>query len=188
MKATNRMNWRRARLAITAATVMLVLGAAGMASAQPGRGGWRGGPDGPGRAGGAMGLFGIQVQENLRALDLTDAQREQVRTVVETHREEGRALAERGQATLRALDEATVSGGDEGTIRQHSQALADVVGDAAILRARIHGEVWSLLTPEQQAKATELRAARQQRMEQMRQRLEQRMQERGAQGGGQRGR
>jgi periplasmic protein CpxP/Spy len=188
MNAINRTNWRRVGLAVTAAVVVLVLGAAGLASAQPGHGGWRGGPDGPRGPGGAMGLFGIQVQENLRALNLTDAQREQVRTLMETHREEGRALAERGQATLRALNEATVSGGDEGTIRQHSQALADVVGDAAILRGRIHGEVWSLLTPEQQAKATELRAARQQRMEQMRQRFEQRRQGRGAQGGGQRGR
>jgi Spy/CpxP family protein refolding chaperone len=38
----------------------------------------------------------------------------------------------------------------------------------AILQARIHSEVWALLTPEQQAKAKELKAQRETRMKERR--------------------
>ncbi len=85
-------------------------------------------------------------------------------------------MAQRGQASWRALNDATIAGGDEGAIRQHSQTLAEVVGDAGVLRARVHGEVWNVLTAEQQAKATELRAERQKRREERRQQFEQRRQ------------
>jgi periplasmic protein CpxP/Spy len=162
---------------VLAATAAIVIATSAVALAQPGRGGpgGRGGPwSGPG--GPLAGLFGIHVQEHLRGLDLSEAQREQIRTIMQSHREEAQALAQRGAATLRTLNDATLAGGDEGAIRQHSQTLGEVVGDAAILRSRVHSEVWGVLTPEQQAKATAMRAERQQRMEERRQQFEQRRQ------------
>ncbi len=70
---------------VLAGTMAIVLATATFAAAQPGRGGWRGGQGGPGGPGG---LFGIQVQENLRALGLSEEQRQKVRTIMETHRKE----------------------------------------------------------------------------------------------------
>ncbi len=57
---------------------------------------------------------------------------------------------------------------------QQAQALAAVIGEAAVLRGRVRGEVLAILTPEQQAEAAKLQAQRQQRMDQMRQRMKQR--------------
>jgi periplasmic protein CpxP/Spy len=163
---------------VLAATAAIVIATSAVALAQPGRGGGPGGRGGPGSGPGGplAGLFGIHVQEHLRGLDLSEAQREQIRTIMQSHREEAQALAQRGAAALRTLNDATMAGGDEGAIRQHSQSLGEVVGDAAILRSRVHGEVWGVLTPEQQAKATAMRADRQQRMEERRQQFEQRRQ------------
>jgi Spy/CpxP family protein refolding chaperone len=56
--------------------------------------------------------------------------------------------------------------------------VAAVDADAAVLRAKVHSEVWALLTPEQQQKARELKAQRVERRAQMRERLEQRRNQR----------
>jgi Spy/CpxP family protein refolding chaperone len=125
---------------------------------------------------------GLQV-ELLRGLDLSEVQRDQVRTIMSTHREESRALQQRQQAAMRALQDAT-EGTDEAAIRQQGEAVGAVIADAAVLRSKVRAEVWAVLTPEQQAKAEQLRAERKTRMaerqKQMQQRMEQRRQ-RGAQ-------
>jgi protein CpxP len=117
----------------------------------------------------------------LRGLDLTDAQRTQVRQVVEGRREELRVVGERLAAARRAQHDAvTAATLDEGTVRAKTAELAEVMADAAVLRARLHSEVFAVLTPEQQAKAAELKAQRQSRRDQMRERMRQRMEQRRA--------
>jgi Spy/CpxP family protein refolding chaperone len=68
---------------------------------------------------------------------------------------------------------------DEGAVRAAATELADAQAAAALLHARVRQEIWNTLTPEQQARAGELRAQReqrrQQRLEQRRQRLEERL-------------
>lgn len=54
---------------------------------------------------------------------------------------------------------------DEAAIRARSADVAAVQADAAVLAARLHQEVFSLLTTEQQARARELRAERQKRQQ-----------------------
>lgn len=181
-----RMMQTTRRAMATIAVTALVLGMAGIAAAQPGPGG-RGpggrGPGGPDGVGGPMGgLFGLQV-DALRGLDLTDAQRQQVRSIMESHREEARALAERGRTTMEALNAATQTATDENAIRQQGEALGAVLADAAVLRSRVRSEVWAVLTTEQQAKAEQLRAERENRMKERQQRMQQRMQERREKGG-----
>ena len=132
-----------------------------------------GGPDGFGRGpgGGAMGI--------LRGLDLTDDQRAQVRQVMEGHRDELRAISERVMAAHRAQDDAiTAAQFDEQAVRAKSAELAAVEADAAVLRAKLHSEVFAVLTPEQQAKAAELKAQREARMQQFRERARDRVKER----------
>jgi protein CpxP len=132
-----------------------------------------GGPGGFGRGG-----FGGPMRL-LRQLDLTEEQRAQVRQVMESHRDELRAIGEKLRAAHRAqADAATAAQFDEQAVRTKAAELAAISADAAVLRARVHSEVFAVLTPEQQAKAAELKAQRearvQQRREQARERAKQR--------------
>jgi Spy/CpxP family protein refolding chaperone len=96
-------------------------------------------------------------------------------------REELRAVGERLAAARRAQQEAvTAATLDEGTVRAKTAELAEVMADAAVLHARLHSEVYAVLTPEQQAKAAELKAQRDARRTQMRERMRQRMEQRRA--------
>ncbi len=134
-----------------------------------------GGPGGFGRGG-----FGGPMRV-LRQLDLTDEQRDQVRQVMSRHRDELRAIGAKLRAAHRAQSEAvTASQFDEQAVRTAAADLAAISADAAVLRARVHSDVFAVLTPDQQAKAAELKAQReariQQRREQVRERVKQRRQ------------
>jgi protein CpxP len=146
-------------IAVTAAAALLATGLATAALAQGGRHGF----GGPGRMGG----FGLP----LRALELTEAQREQVKGVMQQHRADmqavGKRLHEARRAQRDAIETVPVN---EALIRSTSQTLATAETDMAVLQARIHSEIWNLLTPDQQAKAKELKAQRGSRMKDRQQR------------------
>jgi Spy/CpxP family protein refolding chaperone len=120
--------------------LLLVIGVSAAVHAQ-GEGPGRHRPFGPGRGGFA----------GLRQLDLTEAQRGQVRDIMQRQRS--------------AVETIPVN---EGLIRSTAQALANAQTDMALLQARIHSEVWSLLTPEQQEKAKQLKSERAARVKQRR--------------------
>ena len=111
----------------------------------------------------------------LAQLDLTAEQREQVRAVRERHdaelKEAGQRLRSAYQAHRSAVDKLPV---DEGLIRSSSQALADAQAEMGVLRARVHSEIWTMLTPEQQKRAQELKAQRDARMKERQERRQQR--------------
>jgi Spy/CpxP family protein refolding chaperone len=125
------------------------------------------GPGGPGFGpgpGGPMGLLG-ELGRGLRELDLSDVQREQIRGIVESHQAAFRDIGDRMRAAHEGME--TLIGADavdEAAIRAKSAELAAVQADAAVLRARVHHDVFGVLTAEQQARAKELRAQRQARM------------------------
>jgi protein CpxP len=115
----------------------------------------------------------------LRQLELTEEQRTQVRQVMDSHRAELRASREKLRAAHKAQrDAVTAAQFDEQTIRTQAAELAAVTADAAVLRARIHSEVFAVLTPDQQAKAAELKAQREARRSQFRERARDRVQQR----------
>ncbi len=121
----------------------------------PGGPGMRGGPGGRG------GMFGLPMRE----LDLTDAQRQQVRTIMESHRDAQRAIGDRMQAARKALRAAIeAETADEAAIRAAAADIGTIEADAAVLQAKIRGEVFALLTPEQAKKAKELRTGMEERM------------------------
>jgi protein CpxP len=97
----------------------------------------------------------------LRQLDLTDDQREQIRSIREQNRESARAVGQKVMAARKGLrDAAAAETIDEAAIREAANVLATAEAEAAINHARIHAQVWKVLTPEQQAKAKELREQR----------------------------
>lgn len=130
-----------------------------LAQAGPGGPGFGRGPGGPGGRmgrGGPMGPGGA-VDLPLAQLNLTPQQRDQVKTIVDGHQDELKALGDREMAARAAL-EAAVSNDviDEGTIRTRAADLGAVEADAAITRAHLRAEVLQLLTPDQQALAKAL--------------------------------
>ena len=122
------------------------------------------GPGGPGFRGGPGGPFGMGAFA-LRGLDLTDAQRDQVKAIMESHRDEQRAIGDRMQAARKALHEAIAADSfDEAAIRAKAADIGAVEADAAVLQAKIKSEVVAILTPEQLKKAKELRSDMENRM------------------------
>ena len=129
---------------IGAAVVAVVLAAAVVSAAAqgPGPGGprfdHRGGPGGPGGFG--RGGFGVNLPS------LTDAQRQQIRSIVQAHREETRTLAAREHAARQALWASAESGQvDQGQASELGAATAAL----ATVRAQTHAEMLQVLTPEQ---------------------------------------
>lgn len=177
------MHAGRSRALVAVAVVALLGTSATIAAAQPGPGRGRGGHgDGVGGPGGGFGGPFATGVEALRGLDLTEAQREQVRTIVQSHREESQALQQRHHAATRALEEAT-RGTDEAAIRQQGEAVGTAIADAAVLKSRVRAEVWTVLTPEQHTKAEQLRVEHETRMKERQTRMQQRPQERQKQRG-----
>jgi Spy/CpxP family protein refolding chaperone len=98
-------------------------------------------------------------------LNLSDAQRDQVKGMVDSHRDEHQAIAERARAAHDALQVAvTADQFDEGTIRARSAEVASVDADIAVAQARLRNEVLQILTADQRAQLkkieTEMRARR----------------------------
>ena len=118
----------------------------------------RGGPGDPMGGQGGIGLSG------LRQLELSDTQKEQIKTITESHRDEMRQIAQRTREAQRGLDAAAAGTSvNEADIRAKSTALASALADGAIFRAKVNAEIVGVLTTEQQQKLTELRTEREQR-------------------------
>ena len=143
------------------------------------------GPAGPGDRGergrrghGPMGMGRGLEGLPLRGLDLTDAQREQVRGIMTARQGDFKAVGERLRTAHEAQRQAvTRVPVDENEIRARVSEASAVEADFAILRARIHEQVYQVLTPEQQAKAKTLAAERQKRRAERVEQFKQRRQE-----------
>jgi periplasmic protein CpxP/Spy len=140
----------------------------------PGGHGMRGGPGmmgEPGEMGGPLGMLG----RGMRELGVTDEQREQIRVKMQSHKAEFEGIAKRMMDARTALNDAiTADTTDEGAIRAKAAELAVVEADAAVLRAKVHQDMFSVLTPEQQQKAKDLRGTREERIKERRQRMQER--------------
>lgn len=146
--------------AIAGSMLVLPMALAAQPRGPQGRGGFDGGPG-----------------QMLRELDLSDAQREQVRAIFEETRSTG--TMERMMEARKALQDAVESGtADEGTLRQLAYDLGQVEGDAAVERARIHARVQEILTPEQREELQTLKQERKEEMAKRRERFEERRQRR----------
>jgi Spy/CpxP family protein refolding chaperone len=135
---------------------MAHVGAGGpMGQAGMGRGFMGQGREGMGRMGmGPMGMPGA----GLRELKLTAEQREQLRTLVDEHKGEHQALAERAAPAHRELADAIAAEPfNENAIRAASAKVASVQADMAVERAKMRALIFEkILTEEQRAKAKEL--------------------------------
>jgi Spy/CpxP family protein refolding chaperone len=145
---------------VATGVALVALLATSVAFAQGPRGGGRGGRGfGPG----APGLA-------LNELNLTDAQREQVREIRDRYQEQTRTLSRRladlAAKQRQAIETIPVN---ETLIASATQDMTQAQVEIAVQEAHVNADIWAVLTPEQQAKATKLRAERKAQMEQRRQ-------------------
>lgn len=134
-----------------------------------GQGPGPGGPGGPGRRGGpgGPGGFGPMLLERL---NLTTDQRDRVKQIRESHREEQQALRTRAMQAHQALQGAVTSPTfDESAVRTRAAEVATVDADVAVAEARIYAEVYQILTSEQQEQLKTMQANMQQRLQQRQQ-------------------
>jgi protein CpxP len=97
----------------------------------------------------------------LRGIELTDAQREQVRTIMQTHQSEIQQANTKLREAHRAFAEsAQAESLNEATLRARSADIASAMAEQAILRARVRVEVLNILTAEQQAQVKSSRVPR----------------------------
>ena len=152
----------------------LMMLAAAMSFAQDGpQDGRRGGPGGPrGERG-----FGPRGPEGpgrpipfLRDLNLTDAQKAQVKQIVDSFEASTKELREKMRAIRGGEADVMRDGGfDEAAVRSAAQARAQVQVELEVAHARMLSQVYAVLTAEQKATLAERR-----------QQFEQRRRERGA--------
>ncbi len=117
-----------------------------------------GGMRGRGSMGPMMGLGGpMGLGIPLGRLDLTDAQKEQVKKILESHKAEAQSLRLEAQPLHQALRTA-IENNDVNAIQTASTNLASEIAKGATLAAKVRAEVFGVLTDEQKAKAKELSA------------------------------
>jgi Spy/CpxP family protein refolding chaperone len=155
---------------LTAGVLVAGLLASGAAFAQ--------GPGGPGRPGGPGGRGGRGpggVDLPLAQLNLTDAQRQQIRDLTQKRQEAGAQVRERLNAAMEARRAAvnTVPV-NEGAIRSTTADLVAAETEAAILQAHLRADIIALLTPEQQEQLKKVEATREARVDARQDRREQR--------------
>src|SRR6266702_7088534 len=136
----------------------------------------RGRPPGPGWPMGRGGLFGPGPDGPLGILrmlgprlNLTDAQREQLKSIADAHKDEWKALGDRARAAHEALSDAVMADTlDEAAIRARAADVAAVDADIAVASAHARAEAWQILTPEQQAQAKQFHTDMKNRMRERR--------------------
>src|SRR5438105_13449205 len=120
-----------------------------------------GGPGGPGRfgapgrPGGPMGMLPPLPP----SLNLSDAQKDQVKSIADSHRDEWKALADRARPAHEALVAAEMTDPiDDAVIRQKSADMGAVEADMAVARAHARAEIFQVLTADQKAQLKEMQA------------------------------
>jgi Spy/CpxP family protein refolding chaperone len=114
------------------------------------------------------GPMGLKI---LKQLDLTEDQQIRVREMFSAHREEMRPYADQLRAARETMAQTMEAAPlDEPALREAHRALAGVREEMVVARARLNDEVRSILTPEQNARLTQLKAERRERMKDKRER------------------
>lgn len=136
------------RILVIAGIAALVIGATIFALAQghPGMGERM-------RGGGPQDM----VEHMSRELNLTDAQKEQVKTLLEAQRATEEERHTKLDAIRKQIDAASANGQfDEAQVRPLANQQAQLMADEMVDHLRLHSKIYGLLTAEQRTKADEM--------------------------------
>ena len=100
-----------------------------------------------------------------REIGLTDTQRDQIKAIADSHKDEWQAIGDRARKAHEALNEAvTAETVNDALIRQKSAEVAAIDADMAVARAHAHAEVFQILTADQKAQIKKRQAEMKDRM------------------------
>lgn len=118
-----------------------------------------------GETGGAQAMLGRMGEQ----LGLSDAQKQQIRGILESARPEMQSVREQMRANRQRL-EATKPDDPAyaAVVAEVSRAAGELASRTVSNGAQVRKQVWAVLTPEQRTKADALRAERQARMQERR--------------------
>ncbi len=98
------------------------------------------------------------VREKVEALNITKAQKAEIKAVIRAHKAELRSAADKVfEARMAVADTIHQDGVDEALIRQRVQEAASAQADLAVLRAKVRAEARAVLTPAQREGAERIR-------------------------------
>jgi protein CpxP len=153
-----KLNWKKSAIVAGISTIVLVMTAVAVFSQDPPR--RPDGPQGPPPGGfghrGPGGPNGPGEFWPLAGLNLTDAQKEQIKKIHESFDESTKALRDQ-MRTLHDNDTADPLSGnfDEATFRSAAEARAKVQVEMEVQHAKMMSQVVSILTTEQKAQLSE---------------------------------
>ena len=116
-------------------------------------GGGHGGPGGPGAMLGHLG----------RELNLTDAQKTQIKQITDAFHENTKSLHEQLSKSGGPLEDLNDGAFDEAAVRAAAQARAALHVEFEVAHAKMMSQVFAVLTPEQRAKLAELHSRHKER-------------------------
>lgn len=143
------------RIIVIASIAVLVIGATIFAVAQgPGMQKMQG-MHGHGRGDGPS--HGDMLEHMARELNLTDAQKQQVKTIMESVESSADGIHAKLEEVHKQLEAATANGQfDEGQVRTLANQQAQLEADMLVEHLRAKSKVYSILTAEQRVKAEEM--------------------------------
>ncbi len=109
--------------------------------------GFRGGPQGPGGPREGLGLFGPLGRE----LNLTDAQKTQIKSIQDSFRENDKALFDQLRALHEKQGDVTPGTFDEAAFRSAAEARSKIQIELEVSHAKMMSQVFNVLTAEQKA-------------------------------------
>jgi Spy/CpxP family protein refolding chaperone len=98
------------------------------------------------------------MRRGLAQLGLSVEQRQQIKSIVQAREAEIEGLRRAMRQARRGIADAIANDAGEAAIRARAAELAKVEADLAVFRAALRTQVIGVLTPEQQARAKDLRA------------------------------
>jgi protein CpxP len=117
-----------------------------------------------GRRGGGFGRMGRMGGPAFRNLDLTDAQKAQMKSIRESHRQSVQPLMEQIRAKRQEIRQASADGTfNEAVAAQKLSEIAPLEAKLMGERTKLHQEMLSVLTAEQKAKLEQQREQRKSR-------------------------
>lgn len=117
-----------------------------------------------GRGGGRHGKGMRGGGQMFRNLDLTDAQKEQMKTIGQSSREKMKPIMEQMKANRDQLQQLTSGGNfDEGSVQALAAQQGTLTAQMIVEKERTKAAMFALLTTEQKAKAAEMKAQHEQK-------------------------
>ncbi len=102
----------------------------------------------------------------LRGLDLTDEQKTQVKSIMEKSRETVKPLREQMKANRQKLQELSTNDNfDQTQVQSIATQQGSLTAQMIVEKERFKSHIFKILTPEQKAKAAEMKAQRKQKMQ-----------------------